>query len=84
MVVKNFYHFISSFHQFCEYLWKNDPVDHIEIIVYKNAENSEGGKVIEDLEEYANRRGETFERPLYSNITEMKYAWSRPKEYQNL
>lgn len=74
----NSLYFISSFHQFCEYLWKNDPVELIEIVVYKNAENEEGLKAIDDLQEYADRRGETFERQLYSNITEMKYVWPRP------
>lgn len=29
VAVKNFYHFISAFHSFSEYLWKNDPVDQI-------------------------------------------------------
>ena len=49
-----------------------------------NSENAEGAKIIEDIQEYADRNGETFEKSLYSNITELKYVWPRPKEYRNL
>ena len=57
MTVKYYYHFISSFHRFCEYLWKNDPVEYIEMVMLHNSENAEGAKVIEDVQEYANRNG---------------------------
>ena len=51
---KNYYQFMSTIHHILEYLWQHDPAEHIEIKVLNNAENEEGAKLIEDLQEYAN------------------------------
>ncbi len=60
-------------------MWKNDPVEEIEIIMYENEEDSEGKKVIEDVREYAMRNGEVYEKQLYSNVKEIKMVVCRPK-----
>lgn len=34
-------------------MWRNDPVEEIEVVMYENAEDEEGGKIVEDVREYA-------------------------------
>lgn len=62
------------------YLWKNDPVEEIDVILIDNTENAEGGKVINDVQEYADRNGLSFSKQLYSNSTENKYVFVRNTE----
>ena len=50
----------------------------------KNEENHEGMKYLDDINEYATKHGEIFERRLYSNIVEMKYVWMRPEHHKNI
>ena len=42
------HYFMSSFHQFCQYIWKNDPADHIELVFYHHLDN-EDKKILDDL-----------------------------------
>lgn len=51
---------MSSLYRICEYLWMNDPCQEIEMIMFKNEENSEGLKIIEDVETYAEKTGQIF------------------------
>lgn len=79
LAVKETYHYISTFHNVCEYMWRNDPVEEIEVVMYENAEDEEGGKIVEDVREYAERNGEVLEKQLYSNIKEVRMTVFRPK-----
>lgn len=53
-------------------------------MLLNNAENAEGGKFVGDIQEYADQRGETYSKQLYSNVTEMKYVWLRPQEHKHI
>jgi hypothetical protein len=51
--------------------------------MFKNEENSEGIKILEDVEVYAQKTGQTFEKQIYSNITETRFVWMRPSHHSN-
>ena len=40
---------MSSLYRITEYLWENDPCQEIEMVMFKNEENGEGLKVIDDV-----------------------------------
>lgn len=54
------------------------------MVMFKNEENSEGMKVLEDVEVYAQKTGQTFEKQIYSNITEMRFVWMRPSHHASI
>jgi hypothetical protein len=59
---------MSTLHRAIDYLWNHDPVQEIEMVIFQNLENSEGMKVLEDLQTYAGQTGQIFEKQIYSNI----------------
>lgn len=38
------------------------------MVMFRNEENIEGLKVLEDVEVYAQKTGQTFEKQIYSNV----------------
>ncbi len=38
-----------------QFMWKNDPLKEIEVILYESEENAEGTRVIVELKEYVTR-----------------------------
>lgn len=42
-----------------------------------NKENVEGAKVLNDIQEYADRNGLSFSKQLYSNTSECRFVFSR-------
>ncbi len=61
-------------------MWRNDPLEEVEVVLYESEENIEGGKVIAELKEYATREGgEWYDKQLYSNVKEVKLVLYRPK-----
>jgi len=52
--------------------------------MFRNAENIEGSKIIEDVEIFASKTGQIFEKQIYSNITEVRYVWMRPSHLTNI
>jgi len=68
MVTKQSHIYLSSLHCMIEYMWKNDPCEEIEMMVYKDGDNQEGDKIIDDLMTYCGQTGQIFEKQLYSNI----------------
>lgn len=71
---------VSAFHYILNFLWKNDPVEEIDMVLVDNKENAEGGKVLQDIQEYADRNGLSFSKQLYSNSTENKFVFVRNTE----
>lgn len=49
VVVNASHYFMSSFHQFCSYIWQNDPADYIELVVYNHLDNEGDKKILDDL-----------------------------------
>lgn len=47
--------YLSTLHRIIDYLWNKDPVQEIELVGYKNMENAEGLKLLEDLSTYASQ-----------------------------
>ncbi len=41
-------------------------------------------KIIEDVETYAQKTGQVFEKQIYSNVVEMRFVWTRPQHHANL
>lgn len=52
--------------------------------MFKNEENSEGLKILEDVETYAEKTGQIFQKQVYSNIKEMRFVWIRPSHHAHL
>ena len=49
LTVKQPHLYMSTLYRVTEYLWMNDPCQEIEMVMFKNEENAEGLKVIDDV-----------------------------------
>ena len=84
MALRQNHLYMSSLYRFSEYMWTHDPCQQLEMVMFKNSENSAGLKLLQDVEDYAQKTGQIFEKQIYSNVAEVRLVWVRPQVHSSL